>query len=91
MALALLVAVVAAALIVAMLARSWWGRRQQVYRCRCPRCGQKLRFGALPRGRTVTCPRCLRRCDLAQLQPDASARKPAGQAARLLPPSRYSR
>jgi hypothetical protein len=35
-----------------------------VHRCRCPRCGQKVRYAACRASRDAMCPRCLRRFSL---------------------------
>ena len=36
----------------------------EVHRAQCPRCDQKVRYGAGRAGRDITCPRCRRRWTL---------------------------
>jgi hypothetical protein len=60
----ILAAAVATAVAAYWVARLRWEARPQVVRITCPRCGQKLRYGAGKEARTTTCPRCLGTCML---------------------------
>jgi hypothetical protein len=43
--------------------------RAEVCHFCCPKCGQRLRYGAGNQGRRVWCPRCLGRCTLPGPRP----------------------